>query len=175
MQNEPKLPIKVKVPIKIEGSILNLDLKDSEKEKSDICDQTPGTPTFVIQSSPNTIRKGFNIPIESSDNMLAPTNSTLQMPRFPTHSENAILDAVEDFKKLSIMTKGTFFQDSFFENARQLFRNSVRDILQKFGRASPGEDFLGCYRDLRLADKREDTQAVTICEEADQYKVSKIY
>ena len=149
--------------------------------------ETPNTenspteaPTFRINSSPTTIRRGFIDPMEHqaiSPNQpcmalaIPPTMSLMPVPNFQNFADKIMNDALAGFNNLCITQKGLFFQDSHFENARQVFREAVKDVLKKFGRASPGEDFLGSYRDLRQKDNREETQAVCITEEDNQYKV----
>lgn len=66
---------------------------------------------------------------------------------------------------------GLFFHDSFFKDSTEDFRKAVREILRRWGEASPEVDELTRYRILRSRDSREETQAVTSLEDDRHHKV----
>ncbi|XP_063586551.1 uncharacterized protein LOC134764016 [Penaeus indicus] len=65
---------------------------------------------------------------------------------------------------------GLFFHDSFFKDSTEEFRKAVREILTRWGEASPEVDDLTRYRILRSRDSREETQAVTSLEDDRHHK-----
>ncbi|XP_037776909.1 uncharacterized protein LOC119573875 [Penaeus monodon] len=65
---------------------------------------------------------------------------------------------------------GLFFHDSFFKDSTEDFRKAVREILRRWGEASPEVDELTRYRILRSRDSREETQAVTSLEDDRHHK-----
>ncbi|XP_063586553.1 uncharacterized protein LOC134764018 [Penaeus indicus] len=65
---------------------------------------------------------------------------------------------------------GLFFHDSFFKDSTEEFRRAVREILTRWGEASPEVDDLTRYRILRSRDPREETQAVTSLEDDRHHK-----
>ncbi|KAK8751060.1 hypothetical protein OTU49_012763 [Cherax quadricarinatus] len=67
-------------------------------------------------------------------------------------------------KVVTIIKKGSFFEDSFFEDSRQLFQTAVRKVLEKFNETSSQTDDITTYRKLRQRDLREENQAVTVDE-----------
>ncbi|KAG0721980.1 Heat shock protein 22 [Chionoecetes opilio] len=65
---------------------------------------------------------------------------------------------------LPISSKGHFFNDTFFKDARQHFEASVRNGLDQQGQTSSTQDDLTSYRMLRKDDLSENSQAATVTE-----------
>ncbi|XP_066965173.1 uncharacterized protein [Macrobrachium rosenbergii] len=74
---------------------------------------------------------------------------------------------------LPISDRGSFFHDSFFENARQDFEKSVKEVLNNFGStcASDTKDSMTAYRSLRETNLTQENQAVSLTEDDTFHKV----
>ncbi|XP_045606872.2 mucin-22 isoform X1 [Procambarus clarkii] len=72
---------------------------------------------------------------------------------------------------ITIIKKGSFFDDSFFEDSRQLFQTAVRRVLEQFNETSSQTDDITTYRKLRQRDLREENQAVTVNEDQTSQKM----
>ncbi|XP_066965169.1 serine-rich adhesin for platelets-like [Macrobrachium rosenbergii] len=78
---------------------------------------------------------------------------------------------------LPISEKGSFFHDSFFENARQDFEKSVKEVLNNFGmlekhgKSTSVSHDMTSYRNLREKDMREENQAISVTEDHQSHKV----
>lgn len=82
-------------------------------------------------------------------------------------------DATQQETLLPISSRGHFFSDAFFEDARQHFESAVRKVLERRGHSrSSVHDDLTSYRMLRQADLSESTQAATVTENATCHQVS---
>lgn len=78
---------------------------------------------------------------------------------------------------LPIVTRGQFFNDSFFEGTWKNYQDAVREVLARWDRSySPvaSSDDMTSYRKLRTRDMRDENQAVTTSEDESSYKVSYI-
>ncbi|XP_050702182.1 serine-rich adhesin for platelets-like isoform X15 [Eriocheir sinensis] len=81
-------------------------------------------------------------------------------------------DATQQETLLPISSRGHFFSDAFFEDARQHFESAVRKVLERRGHSrSSVHDDLTSYRMLRQADLSESTQAATVTENATCHQV----
>ncbi|KAK7067253.1 hypothetical protein SK128_020018 [Halocaridina rubra] len=74
-------------------------------------------------------------------------------------------------RNLSITQKGNFFDDSFFEDARQPFQEAVKDVLQKSNEATSQTDVITTYRNLRQRELKDETQAATVSDDQKQHKI----
>nr|XP_045606876.1 titin-like isoform X3 [Procambarus clarkii] len=72
---------------------------------------------------------------------------------------------------ITIIKKGSFFDDSFFEDSRQLFQTAVRRVLEQFNETSSQTDDITTYRKLRQRDLREENQAATVNEDQTSQKM----
>ncbi|CAL4119827.1 unnamed protein product, partial [Meganyctiphanes norvegica] len=73
---------------------------------------------------------------------------------------------------LPIAQRGLFFQDAYFQRAREHFEASVMDVLAMFGLQQLAfADSLQRYRGLRFDNPRQETQVVTAVEEDHNYKM----
>lgn len=73
-------------------------------------------------------------------------------------------------KSLPITMKGTFFNDSFFEQSRKNFATAVRDVLKTKEGSSISDDITS-YRRLRQVDLKLENQAVHVEEDQHSLKV----
>ncbi|XP_063613465.1 uncharacterized protein LOC134786751 [Penaeus indicus] len=62
---------------------------------------------------------------------------------------------------LTIIKKGNFFSDTFFEDCRQNFQTAVIQILKKLNIETSTVDIMTTYRTIRQRELREETQAIT--------------
>nr|XP_053639284.1 LOW QUALITY PROTEIN: uncharacterized protein LOC128693551 [Cherax quadricarinatus] len=74
-------------------------------------------------------------------------------------------------RPLPIVKKGSFFDDSFFEDSRELFQTAVRQVLEKSNVTSTQVDDITNYRNLRQRDLKEENQAVTVNEDQKTHKI----
>lgn len=88
------------------------------------------------------------------------------------HKNSRLSDATQQETLLPISTRGHFFHDAFFEDARQHFEAAVRNVLTRRGHGgSDVRDDLTSYRMLRKADLSEDSQAATVTESSNNHQV----
>lgn len=88
-------------------------------------------------------------------------------------SSSRLSDAAQQETLLPISSRGHFFSDAFFEDARQHFESAVRGVLERRGHSrSSLHDDLASYRTLRQADLSEASQAATVTENAACHQVS---
>lgn len=73
---------------------------------------------------------------------------------------------------LSIVKKGQFFNDSYFEDTRQDFQDAVQDVLTKWGDKSKPTNDINSYRDLRARDLRDENQAIKSSQDQRYHKVN---
>ena len=73
---------------------------------------------------------------------------------------------------LSIVKKGQFFNDSYFEDTRQDFQDAIQDVLTKWGDKSKPTNDINSYRDLRARDLRDENQAIKSTEDQRYHKVN---
>ena len=74
-------------------------------------------------------------------------------------------------RSLTIIKKGDFFSDSFFEDARKPFQEAIRNVLQKSNVTTTQTNEIQSYRDLRQKELKEETQAATTSDDQNQHKV----
>uniref|UniRef100_A0A0P4WJG0 SHSP domain-containing protein n=1 Tax=Scylla olivacea TaxID=85551 RepID=A0A0P4WJG0_SCYOL len=72
---------------------------------------------------------------------------------------------------LSIVKKGQFFNDSYFEDTRQDFQDAIQDVLTKWGDKSKPTNDINSYRDLRARDLRDENQAIKSSEDQRYHKI----
>lgn len=100
----------------------------------------------------------------------------------PSQQQQKVCEAVRsEGRRLSkgvalpIVTRGQFFNDSFFEGTWKNYQDAVREVLARWDRSSSpvtSSDDMTCYRKLRTRDMRDENQAVTTSEDESSYKVS---
>ncbi|KAG7173671.1 lethal(2)essential for life-like 2, partial [Homarus americanus] len=74
-------------------------------------------------------------------------------------------------RALPITKKGSFFDDSFFEDSRQNFQQAIKQVLEKFNETSTQTDDITTYRNLRQRNLKEENQAVTVKEDQHTHKI----
>ncbi|CAL4100593.1 unnamed protein product [Meganyctiphanes norvegica] len=76
---------------------------------------------------------------------------------------------------LPIAQRGLFFQDNYFQKAREHFENSVKNVLASMGQqqafVQPLQESMTSYRQLRSTNQKEETQAVSAVEDINNYKM----
>ena len=75
-------------------------------------------------------------------------------------------------KSLTIIKKGDFFSDSFFEDARKPFQDAIRNVLQKSNVTTTQTNEIQSYRDLRQRELKDENQAAITSDDQSQHKVS---
>ena len=65
---------------------------------------------------------------------------------------------------LPITSKGHFFNDDFFEDARKHFEGNVKNVLDQWDHESSVQNDLTNYEMLRKSDLTENSQAATVIE-----------
>lgn len=86
-------------------------------------------------------------------------------------SENVQSSVAHNVNNLSIVKKGQFFNDSYFEDTRQDFQDAVQDVLAKWGDKSKPTNDINSYRELRTRDLRDENQAIKSTEDQRYHKV----
>lgn len=81
------------------------------------------------------------------------------------------INCVSVNKLVPISMKGSFFSDTFFEDARENFATAVKDVLRRTNVATYLSDELSSYRNLRLRDLRSENQAFRVEEDQHALKV----
>ncbi|XP_076062043.1 uncharacterized protein LOC143037537 [Oratosquilla oratoria] len=111
--------------------------------------------------------------LQKSRNTTSDTNKTLSSETdFLTNGislHNPLKMTMKDFS-FPIERRGSFFQDSFFNNHQKLFQSAISKVLDDFGIGSTFDD-LTAYRTLRRSVSSEASQAAEISEEEKEYKV----
>ncbi|KAG7161076.1 uncharacterized protein LOC121875506 [Homarus americanus] len=82
------------------------------------------------------------------------------------NEESWMLDSL-----LPICHKGLFFQDSFFQDARDSFETAVKEVLTRMGEVKTSADDLSLYRSLRECDLRDENQAMKVSENQHTHQV----
>ncbi|CAL4068413.1 unnamed protein product [Meganyctiphanes norvegica] len=86
-------------------------------------------------------------------------------------------EVVEDYEDvellLPIAQRGHFFKDSYFKNARKVFEVSVKEILEKNSIKVEKDIFdnFENYRELRAKECKDETQAVSVTDDASNNKI----
>ncbi|KAK3868592.1 hypothetical protein Pcinc_026027 [Petrolisthes cinctipes] len=137
-------------------------------------------PTIQVTTSANTESEekaatSLNRGCEESATVTATTTTTTQ----PSQQQEKVclVGRTEERRgskgvALPIVTKGQFFNDSFFEGTWKNYQDAVRDVLARWDRSSspvPSDDMTS-YRKLRTRDMRDENQAVTTSEDESNYK-----
>nr|XP_045610251.1 uncharacterized protein LOC123765552 [Procambarus clarkii] len=81
------------------------------------------------------------------------------------------INCVSVNKLVPISMKGSFFSDTFFEDARENFAAAVKDVLRRTNVATYLSDELSSYRNLRLRDLRSENQAFRVEEDQHALKI----
>lgn len=89
-------------------------------------------------------------------------------------SENVQSSVSHNVNNLSIVKKGQFFNDSYFEDTRQDFQDAVQDVLTKWGDKSKPTNDINIYRELRARDLRDENQAIKSTEDQRYHKVNSV-
>nr|XP_027233877.1 uncharacterized protein LOC113825261 isoform X1 [Penaeus vannamei] len=76
-----------------------------------------------------------------------------------TTTDSSVTDVPS--RLLTIIKKGNFFSDTFFEDCRQNFQTAVIQILKKLNIETSTVDVMTTYRTVRQRELREETQAIT--------------
>ncbi|CAL4122744.1 unnamed protein product [Meganyctiphanes norvegica] len=88
-----------------------------------------------------------------------------------TNQDAPEIKLAEEGTILPISKKGSFFSDSFFEEAAQRnLQTAVREVLNKTGLSAIDDDFK-FYRNMREKSTNEETQAVNSIENDKSYKI----
>ncbi|KAK4317819.1 hypothetical protein Pmani_011143 [Petrolisthes manimaculis] len=138
-------------------------------------------PTIQVTTSANTESEekaatSFNRGCEES--ATATTTSTTTTTQPSQQQEKVCLSGRSEGRRgskgvaLPIVTKGQFFNDSFFEGTWKNYQDAVREVLARWDRSSspvPSDDMTS-YRKLRTRDMRDENQAVTTSEDEANYK-----
>ncbi|KAK8382844.1 hypothetical protein O3P69_011416 [Scylla paramamosain] len=125
-------------------------------ENSEMATKTTSDSTNMVHS----IKK------ESHSNSSSSSSSTTS-----SNEINDRLFGTSQEMLLPITSRGHFFRDAFFQDARQHFEGAVTNVLDQWGRRSSVQDDLTSYRMLRRADLSENSQAVTVTEDSTCHKV----
>ncbi|KAK7081772.1 hypothetical protein SK128_006751 [Halocaridina rubra] len=76
-----------------------------------------------------------------------------------------------DTSLLPVFHKGLFFHDDFFKSARHDYENTVKEVLNKWGKETSLLDSMSSYRNLRDIELTEENQAVSVTEDHQCHKV----
>ncbi|XP_069956757.1 uncharacterized protein [Cherax quadricarinatus] len=102
------------------------------------------------------------------DNEVDKTKSIVNR-HYQGHCENS--RSVNLNRILPVSLKGTFFNDSFFEDSRESFVTAVKNVLKKTREGSYLCDDITSYRNLRQRDLRSENQAVHVEEDLTSMKI----
>lgn len=100
------------------------------------------------------------------------TRTTEQVQSSSDQSADVQSAIAQNIHNLSIVKKGQFFDDSYFEDTRQDFQDAVQDVLTKWGDNSKPTNDINSYRDLRTRDLRDENQAIKSTEDERYHKVN---
>lgn len=101
------------------------------------------------------------------------TTQQVQSSSSLDQSDNVQSSVAHNVNNLSITKKGQFFNDSYFEDARQDFQDAIQDVLTKWGDKSKPANDINSYRELRQRDLRDENQAIKSTEDQRYHKVNK--
>ncbi|XP_064079484.1 serine-rich adhesin for platelets-like [Macrobrachium nipponense] len=129
-----------------------------------------------------TSKKKVNFQLQDTKEEVARNSSTeageKKFVQADSRQDVASVDFLHDRKThflLPISEKGSFFHDSFFENARQDFEKSVQEVLSNYGStttcANDTKDSMTAYRSLREENLTQENQAVSLTEDDTFHKV----
>uniref|UniRef100_A0A0P4VY54 SHSP domain-containing protein n=2 Tax=Scylla olivacea TaxID=85551 RepID=A0A0P4VY54_SCYOL len=72
---------------------------------------------------------------------------------------------------LPVFPKGPFFHDSYFKESRQHFDAAVKEALSRLGHEETQTDNFSLYRNLRMSDMTDHSQAVKVTENEQVHQV----
>ncbi|XP_042864569.1 uncharacterized protein LOC122248548 [Penaeus japonicus] len=123
--------------------------------------------TFTASTCSNKTRTSSSSnSITSNDGGIASNNrdsSRNHITHFDEEGEREIA--------LPIISRGHFYQDSFFKDLREQFDNAVRDTLDLWDSRSPFEEDLLRYRRMRDLNLTEETQALSVSQDDNSHQV----
>ena len=109
----------------------------------------------------------------------ANSSSNLQSTNTKVSEHSTNVGSIRDEVEKSIIPlslKGSFFQDSFFDNCRFDFMSSLNKIIAEsqalVNDSKLARDIYNSYRNIRVNTPKEDNQASAISETETSYKVS---
>ncbi|XP_063609821.1 uncharacterized protein LOC134783739 [Penaeus indicus] len=121
---------------------------------------------FKASSSFHTVKTSSSQNSAIASESKTSTNCDQSQKRI-SHTENQ----AEREVMLPIISRGHFHHDSFFENLRQQFDTTVRDMLDKWNSHSSFEDDLLSYRRMRDLNLTEENQAVSVSQDNKSHQV----
>ena len=157
----------MKIPISICESPYKTPLL---QESACLRKEGASTESAVNSKSSNTCSS--NLKQESTTEKVEQTQKSTKFesvpnakPPEPIYKENV----------LPLTVKGSFLQDSFFDNQRQDFLSSMNNVLENNKEASGAtaatNDQFSNYRNLRQHSAKEDNHVSTVTEDHQSYKV----
>ncbi|XP_068247511.1 serine-rich adhesin for platelets-like [Palaemon carinicauda] len=72
---------------------------------------------------------------------------------------------------IPIATRGLFYNDSFFADARRNFDQAVKEVVSQWGQRSAEENDLDSYRKIREVNPNESNQAISVSQDDSHHKV----
>ncbi|XP_068209021.1 dentin sialophosphoprotein-like [Palaemon carinicauda] len=72
---------------------------------------------------------------------------------------------------IPIATRGLFYNDSFFADARRNFDQAVKEVVDHWGQRSGDENDLDSYRKIREVDAKDTNQAISVSQDDTHHKV----
>ncbi|XP_071532987.1 uncharacterized protein [Panulirus ornatus] len=138
-----------------------IDVQKTETKKQV---QTSTTTTTEGQDVKAVVVKPQEVPEETQETVTQKKVTTVTREVTTTEDDTGS-------RPLPITKKGSFFDDSFFEDSRQVFQTAVKQVLEKSNVKSSETDDITTYRKLRQQNLKDDNQAVTVSDDQKTHKI----